>query len=161
MEAKKKPAEVEETESVSLVRIMGSDIPGDKSLFIGLTKIKGISWAQSKAICYLLKLNPTSKIGELGKEEIGKIESRITKIETPLFLRNRRRDPETGEDRHLFANDLDIRKEFDIKRMKKIKSYKGLRHMLGQPVRGQRTRSHFRKKGKATGVSKKKDDKKA
>jgi small subunit ribosomal protein S13 len=45
-------------------------------------------------------------------------------------------------------------KEFDIKRMKQIKSYKGMRHSLKQPVRGQRTRSHFRTTGVAVGVKK-------
>ena len=48
-----------------------------------------------------------------------------------------------------------MKREFDIKRMKKIKSYKGARHSAGQPVRGQRTRSHFRSRGKAVGVTKK------
>ena len=51
-------------------------------------------------------------------------------------------------------------KEFDIKRMKKMRSYKGIRHASGLPVRGQRTKSHFRKKGKnkAVGVSKTKTE---
>ena len=46
----------------------------------------------------------------------------------------------------------------DIKRLKKIRSFRGWRHALGQPTRGQRTRSHFRskKKGKSIGVTKKK-----
>jgi small subunit ribosomal protein S13 len=50
------------------------------------------------------------------------------------------------------GSELDLQKEFDIRRIKKIKSYKGVRHLLGQPVRGQRTRSHFRKKGPSVGV---------
>ena len=45
--------------------------------------------------------------------------------------------------------------EFDIKMMKMIKSYKGVRHAIGQPVRGQRTKAHFRK-GSSLGVIKKK-----
>ena len=49
---------------------------------------------------------------------------------------------------HLTGADLTLSKELDIKRLKKIKSYRGIRHSIGQPVRGQRTRSHFR-----TGVS--------
>ena len=59
----------------------------------------------------------------------------------------------------MLTNDLDIQKEFDIKRLKKIKSYRGLRHAQGLPVRGQRTRSHFRKKGGAVSVRKKDDSK--
>ena len=46
---------------------------------------------------------------------------------------------------------MDLQNEFDIRRLKKIKSYKGIRHSLGQPVRGQRTKAHFRK-GRAVGV---------
>ena len=45
--------------------------------------------------------------------------------------------------------------EIDIKKMIKMKSYKGTRHTSGLPVRGQRTRSHFRKSGVAMGVKKK------
>ena len=66
---------------------------------------------------------------------------------------NRRKDIESGETKHLIGSELELQKEFDIKRLKKIRSYRGLRHALGQPVRGQRTRSHFRaKKRKAVGV---------
>ena len=55
---------------------------------------------------------------------------------------------------------LKLRKEFDLKRLKKIKSYKGIRHSLGLPVRGQRTRSNARtKRGKRKTVGAlKKDD---
>ena len=53
-----------------------------------------------------------------------------------------------GKNLHLTGADLTLSKEVDIKRLKRIKSYRGLRHAIGQPVRGQRTRSHFR-----TGVS--------
>ena len=77
----------------------------------------------------------------------------------PDFMKNRRRDMDTGETKHLSTNNLDLRKEFDIKRLKKIRSYRGLRHAKGLPVRGQRTKSHFRtrgKKNKAVGVKIKK-----
>ena len=56
---------------------------------------------------------------------------------------------------HLLTGNLTFYKENDIKRMKKIKSLKGMRHQKGLPVRGQRTKSHFRKnKGKVVGVAK-------
>ena len=70
------------------------------------------------------------------------------------FFKNRRLDIETGESTHKIGSDLDITKDFDIRRMKKMRSYKGIRHIQGQPVRGQRTRSHFRVRGKSTGVRK-------
>ena len=63
---------------------------------------------------------------------------------------------ETGNDGHLLTSDLDFTKDNDIKRMRKIKSYRGNRHTRGLPVRGQRTRGSFRK-GKTVGVSKRKD----
>ena len=47
---------------------------------------------------------------------------------------------------------MDLAREFDIRRMKKVRSYKGIRHLQGQPVRGQRTRAHFRK-GRSVGVT--------
>src|SRR4030042_899108 len=77
----------------------------------------------------------------------------------PKFLLNRRNDFETGQDSHLIGTNLDMKKEFDIRRLKKIRSYRGLRHATGQPTRGQRTRSHFRAKGKkkAVGVTMKKE----
>jgi small subunit ribosomal protein S13 len=48
-----------------------------------------------------------------------------------------------------------MKRDFDIKRLREIKSYRGIRHALKQPSRGQRTRSHFRSKKKAMGVKKK------
>jgi small subunit ribosomal protein S13 len=75
----------------------------------------------------------------------------------PDYLKNRRMDFETGENKHLISSDLDLKKEFDIKRLKNIKSYRGYRHVAGLPTKGQRTRSHFRKnKAKGAGIKKKK-----
>lgn len=158
-EAKKHSRQSEDVGEV-LVRIFGQDMPGSKSIYVGLTRIKGISWAVANALCLQLGLNRRMKVGELAKEQIVKIENGLHSMNLPFFLRNRRRDPETGLDKHLLTNSLDIQKEFDIKRLKKIKSYRGLRHAQGLPVRGQRTRSHFRKRGGLVGV-KRKDDTKA
>ena len=146
----------------SLVRISSTDIRGEKNLYAGLSRIKGVSFAISNAICHKLGLNKTKKVSDLSKEEIKKIEETLKNLDVPEYLKNRRKDIETGEDLHLSTSDLDLQKEFDIKRLKKVKSYKGLRHSRGLPVRGQRTRSHFRKKGKnkAVGVKTKKTGKK-
>lgn len=159
-ETKKKVMPKEEQHE-TLVRILGQDIAGNKSIYTGLTYIKGISWSISNAICLRLGIDRNIRVGKLTKEQIGTIEKAIGKIEVPDYMKNRRKDPETGESKHLLANDLDITKEFDIKRLKKMKSYRGLRHSFGLPVRGQRTRSHFkRKKGAKVGI-KKTNDKKA
>jgi small subunit ribosomal protein S13 len=68
----------------------------------------------------------------------------------------RRLDYETGEDNHLLGAELALEKDNDLKSMKKSRQYKGLRHQWGLTVRGQRTKSNFRKnKGKGL-VAKKK-----
>jgi len=139
-----------------IVRILSKDIEGRMKLYPGLTKIKGVSWTLSNAICKVLKMDKDRKIGSLTKEEILKISEFIKNPKLPSYLHNRRSDFETGEDKHLTGGDLELRKDFDIKRLKKIKSYKGYRHMSGLPLRGQRTRSNFRKnKGKRVGIKKK------
>lgn len=155
--AEERPKRV--VEAAQIIRILQTDIDGDKKLLVGLTKIKGVSWSFGNALCYKLKLNKQKKVGSLSPEEIKKIEEFIKNPELPSFLLNRRNDLDTGKDVHLNTSDLELRKEFDIKRLKKIRSYRGLRHALGQPTRGQRTRGHFREKGKAVGVIKKKGKK--
>jgi|SRR3989344_3407046 len=138
-----------------LVRILGYDIPGSKNVFTGLTRIKGVSWAVSNAVCIKLSIPKSKKISELSKADIQEIEKFFKEFKVSDFLKNRRLDIETGETKHYFGSDLDVKKEFDIKRLKEIKSYRGLRHALKLPVRGQRTRSHFRTRGIAMGVKRK------
>lgn len=156
-EFKGKKEETEET----LVRILNKDLPGSKNVYSGLARIKGISWTISKIICAKSGVEKNKRIRDLSRDEIARIEKVMEKFEVPGFLKNRRKDFDSGEDRHLLGVELDLRKEFDIKRLKKIKSYRGLRHSLGQPVRGQRTRSHFRTSGIAVGVKKPKTGKKS
>lgn len=136
-----------------LVRIYSTDIPADMKLYPGLTRIKGISWAFSNVICNFLKMDKNKKMIELTPEEIKKITDFIKNPDPslPPWLFNRRKDTETGQDKHLVTTELDLQKGFDIRSMKKMKSYKGIRHSMGQPVRGQRTRGHFRS-GKSVGV---------
>jgi small subunit ribosomal protein S13 len=139
-----------------LVRILSKDIEGKMNVYSGLTKIKGVSWALSNAVCKAFKIDSKRKIGSLTKEEIDKISEFLKNPKAPKHLFNRRRDFETGEDKHLIGSDLELQKEFDIKRLKKIKSYRGIRHTLGQPTRGQRTKSNFRKnRKKGSGIKKK------
>jgi len=150
-----KPQKQTDTFLESLVRIYGYDIPGSKNLYTGLTYIKGISWSVSNAICHKLNYPKTKKISELSKDEIKKIENFIQSLDVPSYLKNRRADPETGKTEHYYSSDLDMKREFDIKRLRNIKSYRGIRHALKLPVRGQRTRSHFRSKGVSMNIKKK------
>lgn len=134
-----------------LVRILGFDVPGSRNIYTGLTRIKGVSWSISNAVCLKLKLNRAKKISELSKPEIQQIEEFLKNLDVKDYMKNRRTDVEAGKTQHLLGTDLDITKDFDIKRLKKIRAYKGVRHAAGQPVRGQRTKSHFRK-NKVAGV---------
>ena len=155
--AQAKKRHQEEANSEVLVRIMGFDIPGSRNIGTGLTYIKGISWTISNAATLALKIPRSKKISELSKPEIQKIEEFLNKLPLPDFVKNRRSDPETGETGHFYGTNLDMKREFDIKKMKEMKSYKGIRHTSKLPVRGQRTRSHFRIKSQASGMKKKKE----
>lgn len=139
-----------------LVRILSKDIEGKMKVYVGLTKIKGVSWTFSNAVCKSLKIDKNKTIGSLTEEEVRKISDFIKNPKIPAYLLNRRRDMDSGEEKHLTGSDLDLRKDFDIKKLKKIKSYRGLRHLAGQPTRGQRTKAHFRtNRKKGSGIKKK------
>jgi len=151
---KVKPSQPRPEELVKLVRILSKDIRGDMKVYRGLCQINGVSWNFSNAICKLIKMNKDKRIQDLSEEEIHKIEDFIRNpVGIPVYMKNRRKDRDAGTDKHIYGTDLDLQVDFDIKRMKKIKSYKGIRHSLGQPVRGQRTKSHFRVNKKKSGMA--------
>lgn len=147
----KKEQKPKKEEIIDLVRITATDIPASLSIYAGLTRIKGISWAMSNAVCHVLNIDKKRKILSLSPKEIETIEAFIKNPKLPEWVLNRRRDIETGVTKHLITTELDLQREFDVRRLKKIRSYRGIRHTLGLPVRGQRTRAHFRK-GRAVGV---------
>ena len=102
-----------------------------------------------------LNLDKKKQVGYLTEEEVKKIESLIKNPESiPDWMLNRQKDLKDGKSKHLVSGDLKLTKGFDIKRLQRIKSYRGLRHAAGLPCRGQRTRAHFRK-GKSLGVVRK------
>lgn len=141
-----------------IIRVASTDLEGTKPIGQTLTKIKGVSFSMANAICVVSNLNKTKQTGSLTDDEVKKIEEVLKepkKYNIPSWLLNRQKDYDTGEDLHLNTSNLKLRKEFDIKRLRKIKSYKGFRHGVGLPVRGQKTKSNFRK-GKVIGVKKKK-----
>lgn len=142
-----------------IVRIANSDLKGEKPVVIGLTKIKGIGFMFSNVVCKIAQVDLRKKVGFLNENEIQKLNDVITnptKYKIPVWLYNRRRDYDTGVDKHIISSDLEYTQENDVRRLQKIKSYRGLRHAAGLPMRGQRTRSNFRRnKGKAVGVKRK------
>ncbi|NCN52107.1 30S ribosomal protein S13 [archaeon] len=148
--------EIQQKSQERIVRILSKDIEGRMKVYAGLTKIKGVSWTLSNATCTLVGIDKNKRIGELTDTEIAKITEFLKNPKAPNFIFNRRKDLESGEDKHLIGVDLELKQEFDIKRLKKIKSYRGLRHLLGLPLRGQRTKANFRKnRRKSSGIQKK------
>lgn len=139
-----------------IVRIANTDVNGEKSLIHGLTTVKGIGLHMSTMVADLAGLDRMMKIGDLKDDQIEKIKDILDKLNKlgPKWMLNHRKDYETGADLHLIGIDIDTRLREEINIMKKIRSYKGVRHEAGLPVRGQRTRAHGRV-GLAMGVSRK------
>lgn len=141
-----------------IVRIANTDIKGSLRVYHALTMIYGVKYAFANAIITSLSLDRQKKVGELDSADIKKIEDAIAnpqKNGIPPYLLNRQKDFESGQDKHLIGAALKFTKEMDVKLAKKIKSYKGMRHSFGLPVRGQRTRSNFRH-GASLGVQRSK-----
>ncbi len=131
-----------------VVRVANTDLDGAKPIYISLRKIKGVDFMFSNMVCHIANISKEKKTGELTDEEVSRLDEIIrnpVKFGAPNWMLNRRKDIETGVDKHLVGADLIFTVDSDTKRMKKIKCYSGVRHMFGQPVRGQRTRSNFRK----------------
>lgn len=149
----------EEKEFKHIVRILNTDLDGNKYIIDSLRKIKGIGFSFASMACRATQIEPYKKTGNLSEEEIAKLDTVIRNANkyAPEWMLNRRKDFETGQNKHLLSSDLEFSRETDIRSMKKIRCYKGVRHERGLPVRGQRTRSNFRKnKGRGPGVLKKK-----
>jgi small subunit ribosomal protein S13 len=143
-----------------IVRLLATDIDGRLPVERALRRVRGVGFMFSRAVCLSSGIEPSRKLGLLEDAELKSIEENFRnlaqgKTDLPKWMLNRRRDPESGENIHLFGSTLDLRKREDINVMKRIRAYRGIRHELGLPVRGQRTRSSFRSQ-KTVGVSRKK-----
>ncbi len=163
--AKTKPEaqEAKEDNFKYIVRVANTDLDGNKKIGFALRKVTGVNYSLANAVCRIANVDHSKKTGYLSDAEIEKLSGIISdpaKAGMPAWIFNRRKDPETGEDHHLILGDLQFAKENDIKMMKKMKCYRGSRHSVGLPTRGQRTKSNFRKsksRGKGTlGVTKSK-----
>ena len=145
-----------------IVRVIGKDLDGTKSIESGIQDIKGIGQRIGGIIAREFrkenKVPANKRLGELTNEEIKKLEEIIQtpdKHSMPTWVLNRQKDFETGKNKHLTMNDLAFSLRNDLTRLAEIKSYKGLRHMWGLTVRGQKTKSRHRGKGGIVGVTKK------
>lgn len=117
-----------------MARISGIVIPSEKQVQVALTYIYGIGPNFSSAILAAAKVEPTTRVKDLTEAE----EQRIREIIDANY---------TTE------GDLQRQVSNNIKRLKDINAYRGLRHKSGLPVRGQRTRTNARTlKGKAVAV---------
>ena len=140
-----------------MVRLAGVVVDGNLTLPKALTKIKGIGPRMAGSVLTCIKISPKTKVGNLSEKDVSDIEKTLEGIRgiVPVWMLNHQRDIESGENMHRLGPELDMQLREDINREKKTKSYRGIRHSLNLPVRGQRTRSTFRK-GATIGVSRKK-----
>jgi len=142
-----------------IVRILDADVTGNMTTWLAISNVKGVGLMLSNAVCSVLGLEKLGKVGYLSLADIEKIEDCVSnpgKYGIPIWMFNRRKDLDTGENKHLVGSDLTFAINTQIRFLKKIKCYRGIRHSRGLRVRGQRTRSTGRT-GRTLGVIKKKE----
>lgn len=143
------------SETQEIVRIARTGVDGTKPIAKALRSLKGVGDMYANAVAKNVDVDTDQKLGDLSEDKIDEIEEMIKnpdQMDLPEWLRNRRKERDSGENNHLIESDLELKEEFDIRRLKEIGSYKGWRHQIGLPVRGQKTKSSFRS-GSKIGVS--------
>lgn len=119
-------------------RVIGIDIPDNKRLEVSLTYIFGIGRKLSNDIIAKLGLDPNMRAHKLSQDDIARINNLL-------------------QAEYEVEGDLRRQIQNNIKRLVSIHSYRGMRHRLGLPVRGQRTRTNARtRKGRRKTVANKK-----
>ena len=108
-----------------MARIAGVDLPRDKRVEIALTYIFGIGLKTSQDILAATGINPDTRARDLTEDEVAKLREYIDK-------------------NHLVEGDLRREISLNIKRLVEIGCYRGRRHRLGLPVRGQNTKNNAR-----------------
>src|SRR4051812_44833239 len=117
-----------------MARISGVTIPTEKQVQIALTYVYGLGPKASADILAAAKVEPTVRVKDLTDEEIGRIQERIN-------------------DKYTVEGELQRIVAGNIKRLKDINSYRGLRHKASLPSRGQRTKTNARtRRGKKVTV---------
>lgn len=142
-----------------LIRISNTDLQGSTSARNALARITGISHRTASALLRAVNVDEFKLIGYLTDAEREKIEDAIfdpISAGLPTWMLNRRKDPETGEDKMLIGSELLLQHKTDIDRMIRKKTWRGIRHSRGLKVRGQRTKATGRRSG-SLGVSRKKE----
>ena len=114
-----------------MARIVGVDIPRNKKIAFSLCYIHGIGLSTALKICEKAKVDTAKRVQELTEKQISKVREIISSLEINV----------EGELRSFNA--------MNIKRLKDVGAYKGIRHIKGLPVNGQRTKTNSRtRKGK-------------
>ncbi|MFX1395516.1 MAG: 30S ribosomal protein S13 [Promethearchaeota archaeon] len=139
-------------------RQLRSQVDGSSRVEYALTQIRGIGRRFAQAVVQIANIDPNARIGAIAEKDLNLIEEIVLdpiKHSVPNWMVNRKNDLREGGDKHYIGNQLDITVKRDIDRMKRIKSYKGVRHHFRLKVRGQRTKSTGRH-GLVVGVVRKK-----
>ena len=110
-----------------MARISGVDLPREKRIEIGLTYIYGIGRARATKILAETGVDPSTRVKDLTDEEV-----------------NRIRDYVESDSENLIEGDLRREIAMNIKRLREIGCYRGIRHRKGLPVRGQKTKTNAR-----------------
>jgi small subunit ribosomal protein S13 len=155
-EAKAEKREEEKEEFKHIVRILDTDLDGKRGVVYSLCGIKGIGRRVAKVIVTSTGVDPGTKMGNLTDDEIEHLKGAINTVEKrlPHWMLNRRKDILSGEDKHIMGSDQVLQLRDDVNLLRKIRSYRGIRHERGLKARGQRTKSTGRK-GLVVGVIRK------
>lgn len=139
-----------------IVRVANTDLDGKYQVIPALAMVRGLGLRTAAVVAEKAGVNAYQKIGDLSDADVLKLQSSVEGLEEvlPLWMLNRRKDVDTGEDKHLIGTDVEIKLRDDLNRLKKIRTYRGLRHEGGQKVRGQRSKSNGRT-GLTLGVQRK------
>ncbi len=158
-----KPAEAPAKEKKSedfryIVRLVNTDLDGNKDLVIALSGIKGVGLRTAEVITRMAGVPRDVKIGDLPEEKTQELEKLVQDYseKAPHWMMNRQHDWSSGADVHLVGIDVELSKRDDVNLMRMIRCYRGVRHETGQKVRGQRTRANGRS-GLTLGVMKRKE----
>ncbi|KAI2501317.1 ribosomal uS13-like protein [Fragilaria crotonensis] len=132
-----------------ILRILNTNVEGNRNVVFGLTKINGLGRRFADLICKKAEVDVNKRAGELTADEIEKIVAIIQnprQFKIPLWFLNRQKDWKTGKYSQIFAQNIAAKLRDDIERMKKIRAHRGLRHWWNVRVRGQHTCSTGRRK---------------
>ena len=141
-----------------LVRISSHDIRGDKHALSGLTYIRGVGARLADVVLKKAGIPEDTFLGMLTDEQIKKIDEIIEdpiKFGIPVWFVNHVKDRVSGKNIHITGSRLALYDRNDVDRLKKLRTYRGIKHHAGHKVRGQRTKSTGRG-GRSLGVSRRK-----